>query len=146
MFLLFSFTLSLVSSLNCIANFSDQTTHTPPNDRALLETMTNFETDVSDVLDVLGVLDVRGGWFIHSGSIHFCMYNVRATGCLKFAKRGIYRDFQCLRLAKFKISKIWDLRDWRYPRREFSENKNLYSAWNFWSLNLLGSVFEILDF
>lgn len=56
---------------------------------------------------------------------------------MKFAKRGIYRNFQRLRLAKFKISKIWDLRNWRYPRREFSENKNLYSAWNFWNFTFL---------
>ena len=65
--------------------------------------MTNFETDVLDVLDVL---HVRGGWFIHSGSTHFCMYNSRAAGCLKFAGYEIRETQHLSELSTFAIGKI----------------------------------------
>lgn len=60
---------------------------------------------------------------------------------MKFAKRGIYRNFQRLRLAKFKISKIWDLvtgdiQDVNFRKTRICTAPGIFEISRFWRLNL----------
>lgn len=161
MFLLFSFTFSLVSSLNCIANFSDQTTYSHTTKRS--STAWNNDEFWNGCFGCFGYFGCSGCFGCAWRMIHSQWFNsflhVQYSDCWIFEIRWIWNsrnaasigifnvcDWQNLRFPKSGIFVTGDIQDVNFRKTRICTAPGIFEISRFWRLNLFRSVSEILDF